>query len=95
MSMIYDNAIKIASDYLGPAAKRFIDRQIVAHLSKANPEDLNENDIPKFVEWVRVSLSLLTEDQSIIDECVKRIKSLVKSANEGGGGLVPDFRAKA
>ena len=79
MSQMYDEAIKIASDYLGPAAKRFVDRQIVSHLQKPRPEDLSEEDLPKFIEWIRISLSLLTEDQKVIEDCVARLKSL------GGG----------
>lgn len=73
---MYNEALKIASDYLGPAAKRFIDRQITAHLQKANPEDLTPEDLPKFIEWIRISLSLLTEDQVVIEDCVSRLKSL-------------------
>ncbi len=76
---MYNEAIKIASDYLGPAAKRFVDRQITAHLQKPNPEDLNAEDMPKFIEWIRISLSLLTEDQKVIEDCIARLKSL------GGG----------
>ena len=76
MNQMYDEAVKIASDYLGPAAKRFVDRQIVAHLQKTNPEDLSPEDMPKFIEWIRISLSLLTEDQSVIEDCVGRLKSL-------------------
>ena len=80
MNQMYDEAIKIASDYLGPAAKRFVDRQITAHLQKPNPQDLAPEDMPKFIEWIRISLSLLTEDQKVIEDCVARLKTL-----EGGG----------
>lgn len=73
---MYDEAIKIASDYLGPAAKRFVDRQITAHLQKPKPEDLSYEDMPKFIEWIRISLSLLTEDQKVIEDCVNRLKAL-------------------
>jgi len=79
--MVYNQAIQIASDYLGPAAKRFIDRQIVAHLMKSNPEELAIEDIPKFIEWVRISLSLLTDDQAEIEECVKRLEELANDPN--------------
>ncbi len=81
---MYDEAIKITTDYLGPAAKRFVDRQIVAHLNKQKPEELSKEDMPKFIEWVRISLSLLTEEQKTIDDCVNRLKTLE------GGGLVPN-----
>lgn len=80
MSLMYDEAIKVATDYLGPAAKRFVDRQIVAHLNKSKPEDLSPEDMPKFVEWVRISLSLLTEEQKTIEECVSRLKAITPAA---------------
>lgn len=76
MAQMYTEAINIASDYLGPAAKRFVDRQITAHLKKANPQDLSKEDMPKLIEWIRISLSLLTEEQKVIDECVARLEEL-------------------
>ncbi|MFA5934148.1 MAG: hypothetical protein WC795_02950 [Candidatus Paceibacterota bacterium] len=71
----YNQTIKIATDYLGPAAERFIARQVAAHLKK-NPKDLTKEDLLKLTEWLRISISLLTEDQKMVDECIGRIQSL-------------------
>jgi len=60
--------IDITEDYLGPAADRFIRRQVNFHLHK-KAEDLETKDIPQLAEWIKVSLALLTEDKSMVDQC--------------------------
>lgn len=72
---VYDQAVQITKDYLGPAAERFINRQILFHLKK-EPEMLNKNDIPQLAEWVKVSIAILTEDKEMVDEFTKRILKL-------------------
>ena len=69
--------VRITQEYLGPAAERFIDRLVDAHLHKA-PAELSANDIPQLSEWIKVSLGLLTNDKNLIDECQKRILKLAK-----------------
>jgi len=72
---LYGDVVNITKDYLGPAAERFISRQIEFHLKK-KPEELTKEDLPKLVEWVRVSIALLTEDSKMVDDCVSRISKL-------------------
>ncbi len=72
-----NQVIGITEDYLGPAADRFIRRQITFHLDK-KPEDLSTSDIPKLAEWVKVSLALLTQDRTMVDKCEKEIMALNK-----------------
>jgi hypothetical protein len=74
---IYQQAVEITKDYLGPAAERFISRQIIFHLQK-DPEDLSKKDIPQLAEWVKVSISILTEDKKMVDDFTKRILKLKK-----------------
>lgn len=74
---VYTEAIKITSDYLGPAAERFIDRQITFHLNK-KPQELSARDIPQLAEWVKVSIAILTNDKKMVDEFTKRILKLRK-----------------
>ena len=75
MSKVYNNAILITRDYLGPATERFLDRQITFHLKK-KPEQLTSEDIPKLAEWVKVSIAILTDDRKMVDEFNERIMSL-------------------
>ena len=72
---IYDQTVTITTDYLGPAAKRFIDRQVANHLHKS-PEDMTADDIPVLVNWSRIALALLTDDHRIIDEFIQRMNKI-------------------
>lgn len=72
---LYASIIDVTEDYLGPAAKRFIDRQIQNHLEK-QPDDLVRGDMPMLVDWVRVSFAFLTDDRKMIDELTTRLRGL-------------------
>ncbi len=73
---LYEQVIVIMEEYLGPAAERFIARQITFHLHKS-PDELTPDDLPKLIEWTKVTLGLLTEDRDIIDEYATRMSKLV------------------
>ena len=72
---VYKQAVDITRDYLGPAAERFLNRQIVYHLNK-EPGELTGKDIPSLAEWVKVSIAILSDDRTVVDEFSKRIMSL-------------------
>ena len=75
---IQKQAIEVSADYLGPAAERFINRQITIHLHK-KPEKLTKSDLPKLVDWVKIAFALLTDDGSLVDEYVNRLLNIGKS----------------
>lgn len=72
---LYAEVIAVTSDYLGPAAPRFIDRQIANHLSKI-PGQLTPKDMPVLINWMRSALALLTEDSKIVSEFTERLRDL-------------------
>ncbi len=74
-SLVYKQAVDITRDYLGPAADRFLSRQIAYHLHK-EPHELTSRDIPGLAEWAKVSIAILSEDRKVVDEFSKRIMSL-------------------
>jgi hypothetical protein len=74
---IYDQAVEITEDYLGPAAKRFIDRQVLAHLDK-DPERLTRPDLSKLMVWLEAAVALLTDDKKIVDEYSAKLKELAR-----------------
>lgn len=74
---LYDAIIDIAEIYLGPAAPRFIDRQIEFHLNKP-PRDITEKDLEKLTDWVKVSLSMLTDDQQVVEDFNEKMARLRK-----------------
>jgi len=73
---VYQQAVLVTRDYLGPAAERFIRRQVNFHLQK-EPEQLTKSDIPQLAEWIKVSIAILTEDRSMVDEFSKRIMDII------------------
>jgi hypothetical protein len=72
---LYQQVTQITEEYLGPAAERFVTRQITFHLNK-QPQELLPDDIPKLVEWTRVTFGLLTEDQRVVDEYTHKLQRL-------------------
>lgn len=74
---LYDRVVRVTHVYLGPAADRFIARQVQNHLHK-QPEDLSEKDLSKLIDWIRVTVSLLTEDSEVIDEYIHQLINLAQ-----------------
>ena len=64
---LFQNVVKITEEYLGPAAERFVIRQIQTHLHK-EPTDLTEKDIPQLVDWIKIAIALLTEDKKLVED---------------------------
>jgi len=76
-SDLYTRVVRVTHMYLGPAADRFIDRQVQNHLHK-NPEKISESDLAQLVDWIRVAVSLLTDDKAIIEEYVMQLRRLAE-----------------
>lgn len=88
--MLYDKVVKTSNVYLGPAAERFISRQARNHLNKP-PEEITKSDLLKLIDWIRVAVSLLTEDGEVVEEY---INELTKLATEDGSGTSKNKRRK-
>lgn len=78
---IYDEVVAIAYDYLGPAAGRFMTRQIETHLKK-KPEQLTRADIPTLLDWCKLSIALLTEDKRIVTDFARRLTVVANRHDE-------------
>lgn len=72
---LYKKLVNVTSDYLGPAAERFIDRQIHNHLHK-NPDDLTKSDLIKLEDWIRGAVSLLTDNREVVERYMHQLNSL-------------------
>jgi hypothetical protein len=77
---IYDQVVRITHVYLGPAADRFISRQVQNHLHK-QPEELTNDDLSKLIDWIRVAVSLITEDSEIVEEYTLQLQRLAVPQN--------------
>jgi hypothetical protein len=52
------------------------------HLHKS-PEQLSEDDLLKLIDWVRVAVSLITEDNEIVEEYVNKLRQLAEDEKNG------------
>ena len=76
---LYDKVVSITEDYLGPSARRFIDRQIESHLNK-NPENITKKDLLQLNGWLIAVVALLTDDENVLAEYSDRLESLTNNA---------------
>ena len=76
-STLHERVVRITHIYLGPAADRFIDRQVQNHLHKA-PEKLTISDLISLIDWIRVAVALLTDDKEIVEEYVEQLRKLTE-----------------
>ena len=72
---LYDRVVEVTTSYLGPAAERFLERQIRTHLHK-KPRSITRSDLSKLIDWIRLAMSLLTEDILTVDEYIKSLEKL-------------------
>jgi len=72
---LYSDVVDITYDYLGPAADRFVTRQIRNHLDK-KPEQLKKNDLKELINWIKIAVSLLTDDDKIVKRYISDLKRL-------------------
>jgi hypothetical protein len=81
---LYTSVVRITHIYLGPAADRFIDRQIQNHIHK-DPSKITEADLIVLVDWIKVAVSLLTDDSEIVEEYIEQLKKLANKKPKGTG----------
>lgn len=82
-SSIYQKLVTVTNVYLGPAAERFIGRQIENHLAK-DPSDLKPADLVELIDWLKLSLSMLTEDKEIVEEYTRELYKLANTGQAKG-----------
>lgn len=72
---LYDNVVRVTYDYLGPAADRFVARQIRNHLHK-EPEELKRNDLKSLIDWIKIAMNLLSDDDHLVARYVAELREL-------------------
>ncbi|MFO8101153.1 MAG: hypothetical protein R6U37_03150 [Dehalococcoidia bacterium] len=58
---LYDEVIDVARSYLGPAATKFVNRQVRAHL-EIDGSQLTYSDIDELAEWCYTSSKVLMDE---------------------------------
>lgn len=76
---LYDKVLSITTDYFGPAARRFIDRQIINHTQKT-PSQLTPSDLSDLIAWIAAAMAVLTDDLELRQEYVNRLKELTQQS---------------
>lgn len=72
---VYKKVVDITHVYFGPAADRFIARQVENHLHKP-PSELTREDLKGLIDWIKVVVSLLTPNEELVEEYLKALKKL-------------------
>lgn len=75
---VYGELVEISRDYLGPAAERFVNRQISTHLDKA-AADITTDDVRELLEWIKPAFSHITHDQSYVNSYTRELEALAES----------------
>jgi hypothetical protein len=74
---LYEEVVSITYEYLGPAADRFVTRQIRNHLQK-DPGELRRKDLRQLIDWIQIAMRLVSNDTAIIDRYVAELEMLVE-----------------
>jgi hypothetical protein len=75
---LYTAAVTTSQKYLGPAAERFMRRQIDTHLG-IKPEELTSKDIPRLVDWTSVAFAMLTDNAAQRESFSKELLALASN----------------
>jgi hypothetical protein len=75
---VYEQVVEVTAEYLGPAAERFVAREVEAHLGK-KPKDLTRADVIKLHDWSKLAIALLTEDSKMVEEFSSNLLAIAKS----------------
>ena len=75
MSVLTDKIIAESTNYLGPAAKKFLERQTTTHMGGLNFDDLQRSHIQDLAGWIATSGRLVI-DESLAKELAGKILKL-------------------
>lgn len=76
---LYDQLVAITYEYFGPAADRYIARQIESHLGK-DPEELQTNDLGELIAWIKIATTHLIDDEELVNEYIGKLQDLKGTA---------------
>ena len=62
MSALTDKIVAESTNYLGPAAKKFLERQTTTHMGGLNFDDLQRSHLQDLASWIMTSGRLVIEE---------------------------------
>ena len=75
MKSLNEQVTAVALNYLGPAARVFLERQTKTHMNGLAFSDLEKKHLPELQKWILISSSLLI-DKAKAKEFSERVGSL-------------------
>jgi len=75
---LFDQVVDVTYTYLGPAADRFVARQIRNHL-EIEPEDLRKRDLRALIDWMKLAMSFLSDDDKLVSEYINSLQELASN----------------
>lgn len=75
MSSLSEQVLSICVEYLGPAARNFLERQTEYHMDNLKLDDLAKEHINDLASWVRISAGLII-DKKKAERLSDRIQEL-------------------
>jgi hypothetical protein len=73
---IYEQVVEVTYEYLGPAAERFVSRQIETHLKK-KPQSLSRRDLKQLTDWIKLAANLLSDDRRLVNAYLNDLNLIV------------------
>jgi|ADurb_Ile_02_Slu_FD_contig_41_1559696_length_640_multi_3_in_0_out_0_2 hypothetical protein len=75
MSEISEKVLALTVQVLGPASRRFLERQTRFHLDGLEFDDLEKEHIPELSKWVGISARLIVDDKqaAMLAEMIKKV----------------------
>jgi hypothetical protein len=61
MSQLSEQILAISVNYLGPAAKKFLERQTASHMNGLAFDDINMGHLPQLSWWIHASSKLVID----------------------------------
>lgn len=78
---LFEQVVEVTYNYLGPAADRFVARQIRNHLHK-EPESLGKRDLRELIDWMKLAMAFLSEDDKLVSEYIDSLRRLAGDHKE-------------
>lgn len=61
MSALSDRVLQVSVNYLGPAARKFLERQASSHMDGLKFDDITPEHLPKLSWWIHASSKLVID----------------------------------
>ncbi len=72
---LYSRVVDVTHEYFGPAADRFVTRQIQSHLNK-KPQQLRKQDLAGLIDWMSLAMAVVIEDEKLVNRYISDLKVL-------------------